>query len=49
MPLEQIILEYAVCEQLDSVNMKPLLKEDQFSKYVWGRARFAAVMCRAGG
>jgi hypothetical protein len=30
MPLEQIILEYAVCEQLDSINIKPLVKEISF-------------------
>jgi len=41
--------ECAVCEQLDSVNAKPLLRGDRFSKYVCVAAMFAAFMRLAEG
>jgi hypothetical protein len=49
MPLEQIIPEYASCEQLDSVHIKSLLQGDLFSKYVYISAKFAAFMRLAEG
>jgi len=44
MPLEQIIQECAVCEQLDSANVKPLLRGYRCSKYGCVAAKSAGFM-----